>query len=102
MVKAGANIVLAPYEVAAQFLNSATLRPAVNDFFSSILFEQDQHHQITQLELEDDSPWIGRRINDLALRRTIQCGNPGHTAGVGRFCPCARRPEASCKKTRFC
>ncbi len=67
MVKAGANVVLAPYEVASQFLNSATLRPAVNDFFSGMLFEYD-HHQITQMELEDDSPWIGQRINDLALR----------------------------------
>lgn len=75
MIKAGANVVLAPYEVAAQFLNSATLRPAVNDFFNSILFQQDTQHQITQLELEDDSPWIGQRIADLELR-------PRHDAGV--------------------
>ncbi len=74
MIKAGANFVLAPYEVAAQFLNSATLRPAVNDFFSSMLFEQDHDHQITQLELEDDSPWIGRRIDDLALRENYDAG----------------------------
>jgi len=75
MIKAGANVVLAPYEVAAQFLNSATLRPAVNDFFNSILFQQDTQHQITQLELEDDSPWIGQRIADLELR-------PRHDAGI--------------------
>ena len=85
MVKAGANVVLAPYEVAAQFLNSATLRPAVNDFFSSILFEQDHHHQITQLELEDDSPWIGRRINDLALRKKFNAGILGIRLDSGDF-----------------
>ena len=68
MIKAGANVVLAPYEVASQFLNSATLRPAVNDFFNSILFDQETNHQITQLELGDDSPWIGKRIDDLGLR----------------------------------
>ena len=94
MVKAGANVVLAPYEVAAQFLNSATLRPAVNDFFSSILFEQDRHHQITQLELEDDSPWIGRRINDLSLNERynagilgirLESGDFAHTAGGRRY-----------------
>jgi len=94
MVKSGANVVLAPYEVAAQFLNSATLRPAVNDFFSSILFEQDHHHQITQLELGDDSPWIGRRINDLSLSERynggilgirLESGDFAHTAGGRRF-----------------
>ena len=85
MVKAGANVVLAPYEVAAQFLNSATLRPAVNDFFSSILFEQDHHHQITQLELEDDSPWIGQRINDLALREKFNAGILGIRLESGDF-----------------
>lgn len=85
MIKAGANVVLAPYEVAAQFLNSATLRPAVNDFFSSILFEQDQHHQITQLELEDDSPWIGRRINDLALNERYNAGILGIRLESGEF-----------------
>lgn len=85
MVKAGANVVLAPYEVAAQFLNSATLRPAVNDFFSSILFEQDHHHQITQLELEDDSPWIGQRINELALRKKFNAGILGIRLESGDF-----------------
>ena len=85
MVKAGANVVLAPYEVAAQFLNSATLRPAVNDFFSSILFEQDHHHQITQLELEDDSPWIGRQIKDLALREKFNAGILGIRLESGDF-----------------
>ena len=74
MIKSGANIVLAPYEVSSQFLNSATLRPAVNDFFNSIMFDQDTHHQITQLELEDDSPWIGKGIGDLNLRETYDAG----------------------------
>ena len=94
MIKAGANVVLGPYEVAAQFLNSATLRPAVNDFFNSILFEQDTHHQITQLELEEDSPWIGKRISDLDLRQKYDAGILGirletgdfvHSPGGGRF-----------------
>ena len=74
MIRAGANVALAPYEVAAQFLNSATLRPAVNDFFSSILFDQETQHQITQLELEDDSPWIGKRISELDLSARYDAG----------------------------
>lgn len=94
MVRAGANVVLAPYEVSAQFLNSATLRPAVNDFFNSILFDQETHHQITQLELGDDSPWIGQRIGelDLSLRFDagiigirLETGNYVHTPGANRM-----------------
>ena len=74
MIKAGANVVLAPYEVASQFLNSATLRPAVNGFFNSILFDQETQHQITQLELEANSPWIGKRIGDLQLAEKYDAG----------------------------
>ncbi len=85
MIKAGANIVLAPYEVAAQFLNSATLRPAVNDFFNSILFDQETHHQITQLELEQDSPWIGKRISDLNLQEKYNAGVIGIRLETGSF-----------------
>ena len=85
MIRLGANVVLAPYEVAAQFLNSATLRPAVSDFFSGILFQQDGHHQITQLELEDDSPWIGQRVRDLALRERYDAGILGIRLSSGDF-----------------
>ena len=74
MLRAGANSVLAPYEVAAQFLNSATLRPAVNYYFNSILFDQETNHQITQLDLGNDSPWIGKRISELKLRERYNAG----------------------------
>ncbi len=85
MIKAGANVVIAPYEVASQFLNSATLRPAVNDFFNSILFDQETQHQITQLEMEDDSPWIGQRISDLELREKFNAGLIGIRLENGDF-----------------
>ena len=94
MIRAGANIVLAPYEVAGQFLNSATLRPAVNDFFNSIMFDQETQHQITQLELGEDSPWIGKRISDLQLRERFDAGVIGirkedgdfiHAPGISRL-----------------
>ena len=74
MIKAGANVVIAPYEFASQFLNSATLRPAVSDYFNNILFDQETQHQITQLELEANSPWIGRRISDLQLTEKYDAG----------------------------
>ena len=85
MIKSGANIVLAPYEVSSQFLNSATLRPAVNDYFNSIMFDQATNHQITQLELEDRSPWIGKRISDLNLRESFDAGVIGIRLDTGDF-----------------
>lgn len=85
MTKAGANVVLAPYEVASQFLNSATLRPAVNDFFGSIMFDHDTQHQITQLELDDCSPWIGKRISDLQLGEQYDAGVIGIRLDTGDF-----------------
>ena len=85
MIRAGANVVIAPYEVASQFLNSATLRPAVNDFFNSILFDQETQHQITQLELDDSSPWIGKRISDLQLAEQFDAGIVGIRLETGDF-----------------
>lgn len=85
MVRAGANIVLAPYEVAGQFLNNATLRPAVNDYFNSMLFDHETNHQITQLELSNDSPWIGKRISELLLREHFDAGIIGIQLDDGTF-----------------
>ncbi len=85
MIRVGANIVLAPYEVAGQFLNSATLRPAVNDYFNSILYDQETNHQITQLELGGDSAWIGRSVSDLQLRRRFDAAIIGIRQDSGTF-----------------
>lgn len=85
MIRSGANIVLAPFEVSSQFLNSATLRPAVNDYFNSIMFDQEINHQITQLELGEDSPWIGKRISELKLRETCDAGVIGLRLETGDF-----------------
>lgn len=85
MIRAGANVVLAPYEVAGQFLNNATLRPAVNDYFNSMLFDHKTNHQITQLELHDDSPWIGKRISELYLREHFDAGIIGIRLEDGTF-----------------
>lgn len=85
MIRAGANVVLAPYEAAGQFLNNATLRPAVNDYFNSMLFDHETNHQITQLELGDSSPWIGKRIRELHLRDRFGAGIIGIHLEDGTF-----------------
>lgn len=85
MIRAGANVVLAPFEVAGQFLNNATLRPAVNDYFNSMLFDHATDYQITQLSLHDDSHWIGQRIRDLKLRERFNAGIIGIRLDDGTF-----------------
>ncbi|MEO8612304.1 MAG: NAD-binding protein [Chloroflexota bacterium] len=85
MIRVGANGVIAPYEVAGQFLNNATLRPAVNEFFSSILFNQRNDMQTTQIALWDDSPWIGQRLGKLNLRDRHQAAIIGLRLDNGNF-----------------
>lgn len=74
MLRVGANSVIAPYEVASQFLNNATLRPAVNDFFNNVQFDYRASAQIIQLHLNEDSPWINQRLRDLKLRERHEAG----------------------------
>ena len=85
MLAVGANNVLAPYEVAGRFLNNATLRPAVNMFFSSILFSQSANTQIVQLFLWEDSPWIGQTLGDLNLRKRHKSGVIGLRCQDGSY-----------------
>ncbi len=85
MIRVGANGVIAPYEVAGQFLNNATLRPAVNDFFNSIVYSQGTNYQATQLSLWDDSKWIGKYLGTLKLRQRFQAGIIGLRLENGFF-----------------
>ncbi|MBZ0284952.1 MAG: NAD-binding protein [Anaerolineae bacterium] len=85
MIRVGANSVLAPYEVAGRFMNNATFRPAVSEFFNSILFNQNVDIQATQLFLWDDSPWIGRSLGELMLRENFHAGIIGLRRDSGDY-----------------
>ncbi len=85
MIQVGANIVMAPYDVAGQFLNNATLRPVVNDFFNSIVFDQRASSQVVQLFMRDDSPWIGKTLGELDLRNQYDVGVIGILQESGQF-----------------
>jgi len=69
LLRAGANHVIGPSEIAAQFLNNLTFRPAVNEYFSSILFDQEaEGWHVLQIFMYDDSPWLGRPVSELNLQ----------------------------------
>lgn len=67
ITRMGANNVLTRFDISGQFLNNATLRPAVNAFFNKLLFEPNSQALVVQLYLSNDSPWIGKRLGDLKI-----------------------------------
>ncbi|GAB4524642.1 MAG: hypothetical protein OHK0046_39630 [Anaerolineae bacterium] len=74
VTRVGANNVLAPFEIAGQFLNNATLRPAVNDFFNSIMFDDRTSAQLVQVFVDDQSVWVGKSLAELDLRQQFDAG----------------------------
>lgn len=85
MVRVGANSVIAPYEVAGRFLNNATLRPAVNEFFNTLLFNPRADTQTTQLLVLADSPWLGKTLGSLQLRDRFQASVIGLRKNTGQY-----------------
>jgi len=67
ITRMGANNVLTRFDISGQFLNNATLRPAVNAFFNKLLFEPNPQALVVQLYLGEMSPWIGKRLGDLPI-----------------------------------
>ncbi len=89
MIRVGANGVIAHYDSAARFLNNATLRPAVSEFFSSILFTHNSAITTIPLDLAEDSPWIGRELGTLELYQKFEAGVIGirHDDGIYQYAP---------------
>ncbi len=85
MIRVGANGVIAHYDSAARFLNNATLRPAVSEFFSSILFTHNSAITTIPLDLAEDSHWIGQSVNSLQLYQQYEAGVIGIRLGDGAF-----------------
>ncbi len=85
MLRVGAHEAITPFDVAGQFMNSATLRPVVNDYFTKILFDYHSPYQITQLNMGEDSPWIGKRLRQLDLRNHFDAGVIGIRHDDGHF-----------------
>jgi voltage-gated potassium channel len=67
--RAGADRVVTPFQVAAQFVLLATTRPAVSDFLQYVLYNYQAGIETTELYMQNDSPWIGSDIGALDLNR---------------------------------
>ncbi len=78
IVQVGANQVVPPYQTAATFLNSATLRPAVNSFFTTVGFDKQNDKTFLDVHIGEHSEWIGRTLGSLDLANT----NKAYVIGV--------------------
>ncbi|MBI1280265.1 MAG: hypothetical protein GC179_19220 [Anaerolineaceae bacterium] len=85
MIRVGANGVIAHYDSAARFLNNATLRPAVSEFFSTILFTHNSAITTIPLDLAEDSPWIGQYLSNLELYQHFEAGVIGIRQSDGNY-----------------
>ncbi|MCA9913361.1 MAG: NAD-binding protein, partial [Anaerolineae bacterium] len=85
LARVGASTVITPYGTAGQFLNNATFRPAVNDFFNGLLFESDTSYSMIQLDIHAESPWCGQSIGSLNLREKYDAAAIGIRYEDARF-----------------
>jgi voltage-gated potassium channel len=82
--RAGADRVITPFQIAAQFTLLATIRPAVSDFLQFVTYNYHAQIETTELYMQDDSPWIGSTIADLKLTR-FKAGVIGVRKADGRY-----------------
>jgi voltage-gated potassium channel len=83
--RAGADRVVGPFQVAAQFVLLATTRPAVSDFLQYVVYNYAAGIETAELYMEQDSPWIGRSIDSLLLDRLFRAGVIGIRQANGKY-----------------
>jgi voltage-gated potassium channel len=71
MPAVGANAVISPYEMAGQFLNLATLRPVVNEFFRAILFNLQTGQHTVALAAQQQPAWIGQTVGTIRANHAV-------------------------------
>lgn len=72
--RAGADRVINPLQIAAQFIMLATIKPVAGDFAEYVLFNYQTRLETTELYMEDSSPWIGKTIEALDLPGRYNAG----------------------------
>ncbi|MFZ4826998.1 MAG: potassium channel family protein [Phototrophicaceae bacterium] len=66
---AGADRIFNPLKISAEYVLLATTRPMVVEFFRHVLFNYQDGIETTELYMQNNSPWIGKRIGELLLKR---------------------------------
>jgi voltage-gated potassium channel len=72
--RAGADRVVSPFHVAARFILLTATRPEISEFLNHVIYSYHTGLETTELYMEEASPWIGKKIGDLALHERYQAG----------------------------
>lgn len=89
ITRAGADRVINPSSIAAQFVLLTTTRPLVSQFFQYVLYNPDAELETTEIYMEDSCVWIGKSIGELRLGRLFRAHVLGvrHTNGTFAYAP---------------
>lgn len=69
MLKAGANATVSPNQIGGLRMASEALRPHVTGFLDLMLREQSRTLRIEEIDVGEHSPWVGRTLEQIDLRR---------------------------------
>lgn len=69
ILRAGANKVISPYEIGADRMANAILRPNVDQFIDNILGRANQEYFFDEVKIFEDSPLIDRTLEEAQIRQ---------------------------------
>ena len=67
LLKAGADSTVSPNQIGGMRIASEVLRPHVVNFLDLMLKEMNRTLRIEEIDIPQNSPWIGRRLSELRL-----------------------------------
>ncbi|PYY10501.1 MAG: hypothetical protein DMG61_21555 [Acidobacteria bacterium] len=70
LTKAGADSTVSPNQIGGMRIASEVLRPHVVNFLDLMLKDKSRTLRIEEIEIPENSTWIGKRVADLRLRGT--------------------------------
>ncbi len=70
--RAGADRVISPFSIAAQYILLSTTRPTVSAFFRHVVYNREAEVETTELYMQDNSPWIDKQVGELRLERLFR------------------------------
>ncbi len=68
MMKAGATSTVSPSQIGGLRLASEAIRPHAVGFLDMLLKEQGQTLRVEQVEVQRNSPWAGKRLDEIDLK----------------------------------
>lgn len=68
LLRAGADRVVTPYTIGGQRMALSLLQPAVNEFLSSVIFDEEKYTELGEVRIREGSFLIGKSLKNSRLR----------------------------------